>query len=606
MSELVEKIKSIYYEIKNNYVSENLEQDELKLEMDRVDHFFVDKILKNVVEDKDKMELLELFDNENDKASIISSLESDEEKIKLLAQIEDDNNKMWIIKSFKNEPKKIQYLEECKRITNRCEILLTCGDKELLGEFFLQNMEMKKEMVQLLYRGMSDGKINTTYWEYMKNAGLENQVISHLLVKTRYKILSQMNEEMKQDVEKYLGKSIPENIDELSKYEKVGIDKEVLKEEVITDIKQLHIDDLEKNYLANCRPDKDNKKRIAVKDFVGTVSPTLNDEYNGKRIETWEDLTLGLKRWSFGRHSESLIFSTDENEPIGLQGIDGKYFVRYNGNHRMTMLKLRYLTEIERAKNDPKRIKEIDEEYQIEVTSAVNVPQDREEMIAIVLLSEINNIQKNDNEILELVENGQKVGYRIKEKDNEKIIRSKEELIDLFEAMKEELKKEPDKYNQLKKKMESYKIKEENKDILLHMLDMKKETEPISTELEPECAKMESNLSEIESECIKKKLPSLRDFDSPNIKKEPQSLMHLEPKSSYEVLPEENKDVDTWLNRLGDCDSKIRKLPDNLKQKFIIMKSAITQVFKQVLKTRTQEDKIPSNKPGEKKDEGRI
>ena len=84
-----------------------------------------------------------------------------------------------------------------------------------------------------------------------------------------------------------------------------------------------------------------------------------------------------------------------------------------NGNHRLTMLKARYFTELKRANNDPKRIERIEEEYAIYVSEAVELPTNSIEMIGINVLSDLFNVQKNELLIGELIEKGKKTGYQI-------------------------------------------------------------------------------------------------------------------------------------------------------------------------------------------------
>ena len=203
-------------------------------------------------------------------------------------------------------------------------------------------------------------------------------------------------------------------VNQLSEYGKIGIDEDTLTGKVICNEEQLHLDDLQKSFFgAISSKFQDSKKKISIRDFGGTV------RYNGDQaneIETWEDLLKKSKRSkeNLQTHSDDILFNPDDNtERIGLIGINGKFYVFRNGNHRLTMLKARYFTELKRANNDPKRIERIEEEYAIYVSEAVELPTNSIEMIGINVLSDLFNVQKNELLIGELIEKGKKTGYQI-------------------------------------------------------------------------------------------------------------------------------------------------------------------------------------------------
>ena len=562
MSKRIDTIKKIYKESVEEIYKETQEQEEIEKQLQNLDRILFRNIRGGleILEDSEKIELIKLMKNEDVIIKIIETLKDDEEKIKYIPQITEKFDKERIIRTLKDE-NKIKWLEECE---NKYDVLVTVKDKEIVSQFLQNNEGIKQKLVKFLYSKMSY-RVSENLWEFMKNAELQNEVIPHILADSKYEILDKMTDEMKYDIEQYLGKPIPQNIEEMSEYEKVGIDLDAIQEEVIVNEKQLNIDEMQRKFLSECKPDDNNKKRIFLKDFVGTISPTLKHGIEEKNIKTWENLLKSLKRMDYNiqGHSEKGLFSGNDGkiEPVRLQGIHGKYFVAFNGNHRMTLLKTRYLTEIKRANGDKKRIEEIDKEYAIEVSEAVDVPIDKEEMIGINMLADINEIQQNQNRISEFIENGEKTGYRIQNPDKEEIIlKTKEELkqylaekiqqIQEDEVTKEEWEKISNIYKENAEYVEAF-------------------------EIMSGYVKQEKEENEVIEEQIRSQEETIRD--------------DIENYTSEEKQETTDKSPNMWISRFKQWDAITRNVPQQLKNKYTKMKLEIIQGIKEARKTVEQD-----------------
>ena len=562
MSKRIDTIKKIYKESVEEIYKEIQEQEEIEKQLQNLDRILFRNIRGGleILEDSEKIELIKLMKNEDVIIKIIETLKDDEEKIKYIPQITEKFDKERIIRTLKDE-NKIKWLEECE---NKYDVLVTVKDKEIVSQFLQNNEGIKQKLVKFLYSKMSY-RVSENLWEFMKNAELQNEVIPHILADSKYEILDKMTDEMKYDIEQYLGKPIPQNIEEMSEYEKVGIDLDAIQEEVIVNEKQLNIDEMQRKFLSECKPDDNNKKRIFLKDFVGTISPTLKHGIEEKNIKTWENLLKSLKRMDYNiqGHSEKGLFSGNDGkiEPVRLQGIHGKYFVAFNGNHRMTLLKTRYLTEIKRANGDKKRIEEIDKEYAIEVSEAVDVPIDKEEMIGINMLADINEIQQNQNRISEFIENGEKTGYRIQNPDKEEIIlKTKEELkqylaekiqqIQEDEVTKEEWEKISNIYKENAEYVEAF-------------------------EVMSGYVKQEKEENEVIEEQIRPQEETIRD--------------DIENYTSEEKQETTDKSPNMWISRFKQWDAITRNVPQQLKNKYTKMKLEIIQGIKEARKTVEQD-----------------
>ncbi len=315
-----------------------------------------------------------------------------------------------IIISLKQDSNKMSYLHILNNIEAKIGILKSMKNKELLMDYLDKNPEIRRSLIRSIY--IYNRSNITKMWYFIKLIEAENEIIPHLLSYTRYN-LKKLPQVILKDVENYFNGTIP-NVNQLSEYGKIGIDEDTLTGKVICNEEQLHLDDLQKSFFrAISSKFQDTKKKISIRDFGGTV------RYNGDQaneIETWEDLLKKSKRSkeNLQTHSDDILFNPDDNtERIGLIGINGKFYVFRNGNHRLTMLKARYFTELKRANNDPKRIERIEEEYAIYVSEAVELPTNSIEMIGINVLSDLFNVQKNELLIGELIEKGKKTGYQI-------------------------------------------------------------------------------------------------------------------------------------------------------------------------------------------------
>ena len=496
MSDLYQRLKNQYFNtLKKIEEQKDIDEKTKSKYLKKIQNILV-KVLKENEEltDEEKIQFLEYIDDDWKKTEVIETFNSDDLKIDKMQEIKDRYEKQKILLSLKKDKNKVRYIDELSDDELKLEVLSTIENEDIIN-YLNKNLEIKEKMVFYLCNKLYDAeeidddeqeslRLNKKVWEYMKNIGLDRRVISHLLANTEYRAVNRMDDDMKKDVEEYLGRSIPEDVLNLSNYEKSGIDLDTIKKDkdVIVSKKQLEIDDLENIYYEYCKYDKENKKKIDIKDFIGTNSPTLNLDYGeliakGEKIEkyikNWGDLTLGLKRMqdNLKRNNDEYVFMGDQgDEPIVLQGYNGKYFVTQNGNHRMTMLKIRYLTEIERARGNSEKIKDIDEEFQVSVTSAVDVPKDKEEMTAIILLGKINELKGNKEKIREAIEEGRKVGYRLPGRED--ILKDKEELLSILDENLKGLNNQE--LEALKNMFSKMNIKDENREYLDKLLEPEK------------------------------------------------------------------------------------------------------------------------------------
>ena len=148
-------------------------------------------------------------------------------------------------------------------------------------------------------------------------------------------------------------------------------------------------------------------------------------------------------------HSEKYLFQKQfDDEMISLLGVEGKYYVNQNGNHRLTMLKARYLTEIKRAKNDKNRIEQIEREYSVLADSAVDVPENPKELVGMSLIIDLNQVMKTNQRIAELIKDGVRVGYQVQERGKIIELTSQEQINSFID---EQMKMLEERRNYLKK-----------------------------------------------------------------------------------------------------------------------------------------------------------
>lgn len=464
MEETIQQIILIYRTMVEKTKESGKDPEDIQIDLDELEDKFYYKIKGLKIEDEYKVMLASELTMPWKIADIIRGLQRDDSKIAFLKNSSKYNFDKYdvsgIIVSFSDDKNKLGFLSQFSE-SLQCTIIMTIRDPEIISKLFVEKPQLKKEIIsKILY------DINQENWNFIKIAGLENIVIPHILARYRYQIPKRVIRILGNDIEKYLGKTLPENNSEMSEYEKLGIDLDAIDGDVVVSEDQLMLDEQEKDFLNSCYGDENNKKRISIRDFIGTISPNLKYGVNPKNIKTWKNLADSLNRmqWNIENHSELTMYfegADDTREGIRLRGIHGKYFVTANGNHRLTFLKMRYLTEIKRANGDSERIKQIEEEYSIYVTEAVELPENREEMIAVNLIKKVDSAESVYTKITECIENGQKVGYRIiDDKNNETIIRNLDSLKAYLQRRLSSLRTNNELYNKFMSRCSSYQTDE--------------------------------------------------------------------------------------------------------------------------------------------------
>lgn len=398
----------------DDYKSQNIEDEYHQIKVVRSISDYIDMLSKLSIEDSEKKRYIDrIINNHRYRKLFYEAYDYDYLQYSVY----------YIIIGLKHDSSKIEYLDKLNNIEAKVKILKSMTDKKMLMDYLDKNPEVRRELIRSIYMyDMHDVYRIVKMWDFVKLIEAENEIIPHLLSNSRYKLLERFPTDILEDVKTYFNGNIP-NVDTLSEYEKIGIDESVLTDKVISNEAQLNLDELQKKFFGVISGKFQNsKKKISIRDFGGTLS------YNGdekNRIETLEDLLKKSNRSEINliRHSDDILFEPDDNkEKMGLRGIDGKFYVFLNGNHRLSMLKARYLTEIKRAEKDLCRIQHIEDEYSIYVSYAVELPTNNTELVAISVLAELFDVQENGLLIGELVEKGRKTGYQIFNQAGERVM----------------------------------------------------------------------------------------------------------------------------------------------------------------------------------------
>lgn len=603
MIDFCNNYKDKIQEITEKYSSE---QEEMQEEIEKLESYVAGRIGRSKLEDEEKMEMLDLFTTEDAKEGIVQSLKSDTNKAKLLEQFHDQYFLVKIIKTIGDDDLKVDALKYVTSSNDKTDIFVTLKDKEKISSFLENDPDMKNVVVQYLKNHMRyrPGRL----WDFMKNAGLENQIIPYMLFDSKYEILKKMDEGMKKDVEKYLGKPVPENIEEMSIYERVGVDLDALQGEVITSEEQLGLNQFQKRYLDLIddfsTPKKgEPKRKVSIRDFEGSFSPTLADGVPTPK--NWKELLCGLKRMgdNIEHHSENILFNPELNphdESLSLECINGKYYMNRNGNHRMTLLKAKYLSEVKMANGDPERLAEIEEKYTIEASYVTELPSNANELMGINTLDIISDLKGSSTKIKELTEDGKKAGYIITNGNVTSIVKTEEELQKYLQQEIEQLKEIDDGqlFEKFNKKVQSlnldYPENEEYRKAFEEMTGISLEQEKIKQEDSKEESFSINEVGEIirenpsnakmpeeeQPEMLKTREESFRD------EIEQDDMQHQKQQE------DRKRDVNLWMNRYKTYNSAIDRVSQNLKSKFIQMKSDIINEIKEKLKERTNQKQV--------------
>lgn len=270
--------KDMVKEISEKYLSE---PDKMQEEIEYLEIYVAKKIGRSKLKDEEKMEFMDLFTTEDAKDLIVLNLEKDANKAKALEQVHNQSTMVRIIKTIDDDALKLETLKYVTSSRDKVIIFVTLKDKDKISSFLEENADMKNTVVQYLKRKMR--LFPERLWDFMKNANLQNEIIPHILFDTKYQIIRDctINDTMREDIEKYLGKPLPENIEEMSIYERVGVDLDVLQGEVVTSKEQLGLNEFQKRYLNLINdsfgaPKKgEPKRKVSIRDFEGTFSPNL-------------------------------------------------------------------------------------------------------------------------------------------------------------------------------------------------------------------------------------------------------------------------------------------------------------------------------------------
>ena len=384
---------------------------------------------------------------------------SDEEKIQLVENMNSVMLKVAIIQTISDKGN----IKEAFQKSNIADELLikslaidlknTVTANQIIQT--VDNEKIKAEVGQLLDARFGSQK------HFLEQTGLKREVIDRI-------IYSENNKEVRENIPEEIKKIAIEELGidlskERSDYEKIGINEQVIeREQAYAEFGDGIFDELEKQYLNNVRADYEQPRRISMENIKGTLCMNQKEGTNGDLGEcSWKTLWETLKRsdtymekalsgeYQFGKEDMERL---NKEEAIKLVGKGSELYVRGNGNHRMTFLKLKYLSEREEAKENPEKLKEVEEKYTYDIECVREIPEDIRELVDINVLLELQEATKERTDLQEIVKEGQKIGYRIEEEDIELIGTDKIEQY-VQEQMKNLQTENIDKYNKVKQKL---------------------------------------------------------------------------------------------------------------------------------------------------------
>lgn len=353
---------------------------------------------------------------------------SDEEKIELIKNMNNVMLKVAIIQTISDKNHMKQAIQESNISdellvkTLAIDLKNTVTANQIIHT--VENDKIRIEVGQLLDERFESQK------HFLEQTGLKRKVIDKIIV-------SEANKEHRGNIPEPIKKIATEELGidlskERSDYEKIGINEQVIeREQAHAEFGDGIFDEMEKQYLNNVRADYDHPRRISMKNVKGTLCMNEKEGTNADLGEcSWKTLWETLKRsdtymekalsgeYQFGKEEMERL---NKEESIKLVGKGSQLYVRGNGNHRMTFLKLKYLSEREEAKGDPEKLREVEEKYTYDIESVREVPEDIKELVNMNVLLELQEVTKKQMDLHELVKDGQKIGYRIEGEDIELI-----------------------------------------------------------------------------------------------------------------------------------------------------------------------------------------
>ena len=384
---------------------------------------------------------------------------SDKEKIQLIENMSNVMLKVAIIQMISD---KADIKEAIQKSNMADELLINSLSIDLKNTVTanqiiqtVDNEKIKAEVGQLLDKRFENQK------HFLEQAGLKRKVIEKI-------IFSENSKESKKNIPEEIKKIAVEELGidlskERSDYEKIGINEKVIeREQAYAEFGNSIFDELEGQYLSNIKADSEHPRRISMGNVKGTLCMNQKEGTNANLGEcSWKTLWETLKRsdtymkkalsgeYQFGKEEMERL---NKEEAIKLVGKGSELYVRGNGNHRMTFLKLKYLSEREEAKENPEKLKEVEEKYTYDIECVREIPEDIRELVDINVLLELQEATKERTDLQEIVKEGQKIGYRIEEEDIELIGTDKIEQY-VQEQMKNLQTENIDKYNKVKQKL---------------------------------------------------------------------------------------------------------------------------------------------------------
>lgn len=353
---------------------------------------------------------------------------SDEEKIELIKNMNNVMLKVAIIQTISDKNHMKQAIQESNISdellvkTLAIDLKNTVTANQIIHT--VENDKIRPEVGQLLDERFESQK------HFLEQTGLKRKVIDKIIV-------SEANKEHRGNIPEPIMKIATEELGidlskERSDYEKIGINEQVIeREQAHAEFGDGIFDEMEKQYLNNVRADYDHPRRISMENVKGTLCMNEKEGTNADLGEcSWKTLWETLKRsdtymekalsgeYQFGKEEMERL---NKEEAIKLVGKGSQLYVRGNGNHRMTFLKLKYLSEREEAKGDPEKLKEVEEKYTYDIESVREVPENIKELVNMNVLLELQEVTKKQMDLHELVKDGQKIGYRIEGEDIELI-----------------------------------------------------------------------------------------------------------------------------------------------------------------------------------------
>lgn len=353
---------------------------------------------------------------------------SDEEKIELIKNMNNVMLKVAIIQTISDKNHMKQAIQESNISdellvkTLAIDLKNTVTANQIIHT--VENDKIRTEVGQLLDERFESQK------HFLEQTGLKRKVIDKIIV-------SEANKEHRGNIPEPIMKIATEELGidlskERSDYEKIGINEQVIeREQAHAEFGDGIFDEMEKQYLNNVRADYDHPRRISMGNVKGTLCMNEKEGTNADLGEcSWKTLWETLKRsdtymekalsgeYQFGKEEMERL---NKEEAIKLVEKGSQLYVRGNGNHRMTFLKLKYLSEREEAKGDPEKLREVEEKYTYDIESVREVPENIKELVNMNVLLELQEVTKKQMDLHELVKDGQKIGYRIEGEDIELI-----------------------------------------------------------------------------------------------------------------------------------------------------------------------------------------